>query len=137
MVKIYETINDARLVTTIETESGSRVISFVGGAVAPVWRAALFQCDDPQLQQAIENSSEYGVNYRLRLAVVVPKEQRRELQNVAEVTSKQAAIEWLRINFDTRFSVATNPDLLVQTAAEKGYIFLNWKNDGKQNGNNR
>lgn len=136
MVKIYETVNDARLVTTIETEGGCRVISFVGGAVSPVWRAALFQCDDPLLQEALERSSEFGVSYRLRQEVVTLSEQKKELKNVTEVISKQSAIEWMRINFGACFSVATNPDLLVQMAAEKGYVFLNWKNDGKQNGNN-
>lgn len=130
MIKIYETINDSRLVTSVEVEGKSRVISFVGGAVVPLWRAAVFQCEDPVLQCAIENSSAYGVSYRLRETVVVKKES-REMTNVAEVTTKQSAIEWLRINFDTRFSVATSPDLLVQVAAEKGYVFLNWKRDGK------
>ncbi|MEG0499494.1 MAG: hypothetical protein RR550_00050 [Rikenellaceae bacterium] len=130
MIKIYETINDARLVTSVEVDGVSRSISFVGGAVVPVWKAAVFQCADAVLQRAIEGSPAFGVSYRLRKAVVAAKPV-KELQNVAEVTTKQSAIEWLRIHFDTRFSVATNPDLLVQMAAEKGYVFLNWKRDGR------
>lgn len=130
MIKIYETINDSRLVTSVEVEGKSKVISFVGGAVVPVWRAAVFQCDDLALQIAIEHSSAYGVSYRLR-EIMVLNVVKKEMKNVPEVTSKQSAIEWLRINFDTRFSVATSPDLLVQVAAERGYVFLNWRRDGK------
>lgn len=130
MIKVYETINDARLVTSVEIDGRSVSVAFVGGAVVPQWRAATFRCEDEALQCALELSTAYGVSYRLK--EVTESECRAvELKNVDEVTNKQKAIEWLRQNFDLRFSVAVTPDLLVAAAEERGYIFLNWDRDGK------
>lgn len=125
MIKIYETINDARLVTTVETDGVSRVITFAGGAVLPVWKAAVFQCEEVKWQNALEKSSSYGISYRLRTTIVAA-EPKTELQTTKEVFNKQSAIEWLRIKFGLRFSASTSVKQLEQAAAERGYTFSNW-----------
>lgn len=126
-MKIYETINCARLVTDVTVDGECRVVSFEGGAALPIWRAGSFQTSDKKLQHAIEQSPSYGKSFRLRSRVenpLVVKEQ--ILKNIAHVTNKQIAIEWIRINLNIIYSLATNSDIIRQTAAEKGYSFLNW-----------
>lgn len=127
-MKIYETINDARLVTTIEIGGENRVITFSGGRLSPEWRAAVFQCEEPNIQMALEKSSSYNISYRLRTTVsaVEPK---IELHNVEEVFNKQSAIEWLRIKFAVRLAASTSVRQIEQIAAERGYTFLNWSHD--------
>lgn len=125
-MKIYETINSARLVTDVTIEGRCRVLSFEGGAVSP-WRAGLFQTDDEILQRAIEESPSYGKSFRLRMCVETPSVVKEQvLKNIAHVTNKQMAIEWVRIHLGIVYSLATNPEVIRQSAVEKGYSFLNW-----------
>lgn len=131
MVKVYETIVDARLVTSVEVDGKYHTVTFVGGSLSPKWRAAMFVCEDETLQRAIESSTSYGVSYRLKDIKKSESSKDIVLINVEEVTNKQSAIEWMRKNMDKRFALSVDVSILTETAAEGGYVFLNWERDGK------
>lgn len=128
MIKIYETIEAARLVTTIEVGTENKTIVFVGGAVYPMWRSGIFTTGEVSIQEAIEKSSSFGVSYRLKESVNSMKksDDKVVLKNIEEVRNKQSAIEWMRINMFQSYTIATSADLIRDMAYQEGYLFINW-----------
>lgn len=125
MIKIYETINDIRLVTSIDHKGSYTSISFNGGCTVPRRRNGVFRTDDHELQESLEKSSSYNKDYRLRMEFNAPEPQ-KELIVIDSVTNKQMAIEWMRINLDITIDNLTASEVIVGIATENGYYFSRW-----------
>ncbi len=125
MVKIYETINEVRLVITVGVGTETQTISFTGGRLYPNRRNGTFRTDDKRLQDALESDTAYGVEYRLKESIEVTKEN-TPLLTVEEVTNRQSAIEWMRRKLGIKFGITAKSETIIARAADSGYVFINW-----------
>ena len=129
MMKVYETVNDVRLITTISLGSINVAITFDGGTSYPVWRPGRFQTEDKALQKAIEASPSFDKSYVLcKIKREKVNKIEVELKNIDDVKNKQQAIEWIRLNLNIKFKEVPDELTLRQMGVENGYSFLNWKN---------
>ncbi len=125
MVKIYETINEVRLVMNVTCGDESKTVTFSGGRLFPERRNGTYRTDDPQMQRALESDSAFGVDFCLKESIEISKEN-KELLTVEEVVNRQSAIEWMRRTLGVKFNVTTKSETIIAHAAESGYVFINW-----------
>ena len=128
MLKIYQARNTLSLVTQVGVGERRVEIAFTGGVLTPQRRNGRFATEDGALQQAIEQDRAYGKEFELCYVQqpVSCKAQRRRLERVEEITTKQMAIEWLRIHKKGNFTAATHNRVIRGYAEEQGVVFPNW-----------
>lgn len=128
MLKIYQSRNTLSLVTRVRVGEQTAEIAFTGGVLTPQRRNGRFVTEDESLQQAIEQDGAYGKEFELCYVQqpAVHKAPQRRQMCVEEVTTKQMAIEWLRIHKKGNFTAATHNRVIRGFAEEQGVVFPNW-----------
>ncbi len=126
MIKVYETIGTARLVTSIMVNGNPITITFAGGQLQPSFRRGTYRTNSLEIQQALEQDSAFGVEYRLKSETAITAEPRK-MTTVEEVVNRQTAIEWMRRELGIKLNITTKSQRIIERAAENGYLFINWE----------
>lgn len=136
MIKIYQTINDINLTTSVATAGKRAVVKFIGGSVSADGKVLKFGCfstDNLELQNAIEKDSGYGKSFKcvgeseLRTEPTPDANLNPELTNIANVSNTNLAIEWIEANTEHKFIGRPNKAEVLDVAKSLNVNFVDWK----------
>jgi hypothetical protein len=131
------------LVTSFNTPSGRRVVSFEHGS-RHHGRNGYLITSDKELQEAIEKSGYFGTDIILAEEIIkeeAPKEEAKEVLpadykamltdaessiEAPEVTSIQKAKMWLQANYGKSFVGTTKDEIQKEAATIYNTLFPNW-----------
>lgn len=128
MEKTYKTTSVANLSKTIIINKTEVLIDFLGGALFPIFKSGKFTTSNKEIQDALENSNGYGINYIQDILdiQVSTNAKKLKLKIVKNIQTKQLALEWISNNLKKEFSYQDNDSVIKEFVQSNGYT-INWE----------